>query len=151
MSALLQNLLISHVIFGLLGIIAFYGVWMGLMKRVISLKFLRQFSFLGFIFLMLSWLTGGYYYVIYYGKAVKPVIKSGQFPWAHLIFMEAKEHIFLFLPFLSLVTFAVLMFLGRRLEKNPALKRSLIWLAGVIVVLGIVITLSGMIISGAVK
>ncbi|GAF92536.1 unnamed protein product, partial [marine sediment metagenome] len=34
---------------------------------------------------------------------IKPLIKEGPWPWAHAIFMEAKEHIFLFLPFLALL------------------------------------------------
>lgn len=44
-----------------------------------------------------SWIAGGYYYVVYYGSLVKPSIKSGSAPWAHSIFMEVKEHIFLFI------------------------------------------------------
>lgn len=146
----MQFNLISHIVFGLLGIISFYAVWTALLKQRLALKFLRLSSLAGLISIFLSWISGGYYYVLYYGEEVKRTIKAGQYPWAHSLFMEAKEHIFLFLPFLAAVVFAVIFFVGERLGLEPKLKRPLIFVTGLLVVLGIVITLSGMVISGAV-
>ena len=106
---------------------------------------------LSFVSFLISWLVGGYYYAIYYGKAAKPLILKGSYPWAHTFFMEAKEHIFLFIPFLAAAMFVALLILVERIEGEASLKKALTWLAGVIVVLGIFMALSGIIISGAVR
>ena len=110
-------MLVAHIILGLIGIGAFYAVWMGLLKKVPKLAFLFWASLLGFLSFIASWLTGGYYYVEYYGGAVKPIIKAGEYPWAHLVVMEAKDVIFLFLPILG---FCLLYGLGvERLVLRP--------------------------------
>ena len=151
MSLLLQYNLIGHVIFGLLGVIAFYAAWMALLKQNFSLKFLRFLSGAGLTFFLLSWLSGGYYYVQHYGNVVKPTIKAGQYPWAHSVIMETKEHIFLFLPFLAAVVFLVFWLLGERIGEEPKLKRPLVFLVGLIAVLGMAITMAGITISGAAR
>lgn len=151
MNIFLKTLLAVHVIIGVTGVIAFAGAWMNMLKHKLPLKFLTWSSAVGFAAFITSWFTGGYYYAIYYGTAAKPIILKGQYPWAHSFFMEAKEHIFLFLPFLAAALFIAFLMLGERIETETSLKRALAWLAGVIVVLGISMTLSGVIISGAVR
>ena len=49
--------------------------------------------------------------MVYYGGAVRRIIKEGDFPWAHLVFMEVKEHAFLLLPFMSLVLTLIFFFI----------------------------------------
>ena|SRR3989344_4249570 len=153
MSVLLQFSLISHIFLGLLGIILFYAVLMVLFKPIDfkRIKFLRRVSLLGLISFLSSWILGGYYYVVYYGNIVKPLIKKSAYPWAHSIFMEAKEHIFLFLPFAALVAVLIFYILGEELEQKPAIKKTVIILSSLIVVLGAIMALMGIIISGAVK
>ena len=151
MNPFFKTFLAIHVIIGLIGVIACAGVWINMLKRNPSLKFLKWSSAVGFISFIVSWFIGGYYYAIYYGKTVKPLIMKGPYPWAHSFFMEAKEHIFLFLPFLAVALFIALLMLGERIEAEAPLKKALTWLAGVIVVLGISMALSGIIISGAVR
>jgi|SRR3989344_1059500 len=151
MSTLLKTFLAFHVILGVAGAIAYAGVWMNLLKQKLPVRFLQWASAIGFFSFLISWVIGGYYYAIYYGKAVKPIIIKGQYPWGHSFFMEAKEHVFLFLPFLAAVMFVTLLIAGNRIETEAPLKRALIWLAGIIVVLGIIMALSGVIISGAVR
>ena len=65
--------------------------------------------------------------------------------------MEAKEHVFLFLPFLAATLFVAILVLDERIETEASLKRALGWLAGIIVVLGTFAAISGIIISGAVR
>jgi hypothetical protein len=36
-----------------------------------------------------------------YGSQVKPIILAGLHPWVHKVVMEAKEHIFIFLPIIA--------------------------------------------------
>lgn len=151
MNNLFKILLISHIFLGLGGVITSYVVWMGLLKKKISVKFLRSASLISLVSFLLSWLTGGYYYAIYYGQAVRSVIKNGQYPWAHSIFMEAKEHIFFFIPFLAAVIFIIFYFLSDEVETDGQFKKAVMFLSGLTAVLGIIITLSGLIISGAVR
>lgn len=148
MSALLQTLLISHVIFGVIGVIALYAVWMGLLKRAPAISFLRYSSFAAFFSFIVSWLSGGYYYVAHYGSAVKPIIKEGAFPWAHLIIMEVKEHIFLVLPFASLTLFLLLLLGSERITTDAMFKRRVVWLAGIVTMIGIFITIAGVVVTG---
>lgn len=153
MIVLLKYSLVGHIFLGLLGIIFFYAVLMILFKQVDEkrLKFLKLYSLGGFISFILSWLTGGYYYFLYYGAAVKPTIIAGKYPWAHSIIMEAKEHIFLFLPFAALAITLMFYFFGDRIEQNQNIKKSAILFSAIIVVIGTLIALMGIIISGAVR
>ena len=65
--------------------------------------------------------------------------------------MESKEHVFLFLPFLYLVLAIVISGFSDRLTAQPDLKKQLALLAAINAILGIIITLSGVVISGAVR
>lgn len=143
--------LILHVLLGVVGVVASYAVWLALLKRTVNVVSARGWSLLAALSYVLSWLTGGYYYVTYYGSAVKPVIKAGAFPWAHTMFMEWKEHIFLFLPFLALVVFLALFFAGERVVGDQRLKRELATLGGVVSALGTIVALAGVVVSGAVR
>lgn len=151
MSSFLQYLLVGHVLFGLLGTIAFYAVWMGLLKKRENLSFLRGSALAGWLFFLLSWASGGYYYTTYYGRAVKPLIKAGQFSWAHSVVMETKEHVFLFLQFLAAVVFLLLWLAGEDLGSKPRLARPLTFLTGFLTVLGTALALAGVVISGAAR
>lgn len=151
MTIFLKTFFALHVIIAMIGVIAYAGVWMNLLKQKLPVRFLQWSSAVGFVSFIISWFAGGYYYAIYYGAAAKPVILKGNYPWAHTFFMEAKEHIFLFLPFLSAAMFITLFMAGGHLETEAPLKKALAWLAGVIAVLGIILAVSGVIISGAVR
>src|SRR3989344_1705596 len=97
-----------------------------------------------------SWLAGGYYYVVYYGVLVKPVIKSGVAPWVHNIIMETKEHIFLFvIPLAMTVLFIAL--LEKEDMERLGLRRLTLWLSGVVAVLGLLIGAMGFVISAAAR
>ena len=151
MSTLLQFSLTTHIILGLVGIIAFYAILIGILKKEPSLAFLRYSSIIGFLSIMASWISGGYYYVVYYGNAVKPIIKEGDYPWAHLVFMEVKEHAFLMLPFISLVLTLVFLLIGERILMDNRLKNSVAFLAAVATIVGTFIALSGIIITGGAR
>jgi len=80
---------------------------------------------------------------------VKPRIVSGEFPWAHKIFMEAKEHVFLLIPFLAVV--ALFSVYALREVENPALKSAASALIATALVLGVLVAAAGVIISGGVR
>ncbi len=151
MSELFTFLLISHVIMGITGVAASYAVWLGLLKKSPSLGFLKKASALAFFSYLVSWFSGGYYYVLYYGGIQKPIILAGAYPWAHKIFTESKEHIFLFFPFAALALMIVLWKGNQDLSQNEGLRKALAFLAGAITILGLFVALSGIIMSGAVR
>lgn len=151
MTSTLVFLLVSHVIIGLVGVMASYAVFTGLLKRKISLWFLKVSAWIAYLAYIFSWLMGGIYYIAYYGGSVKPIIKAGEYPWAHTVIMESKEHIFLFLPFLSFVILLILLLKGETLKTDVTLKRALTFVAGISALLGIIIALGGVLISGAAR
>lgn len=89
----------------------------------------------GLAFVAASWVVGGYYYVNVYGAAVKSVIKEGPTPWAHLIFMETKEHVFLFLPFIGATATALAFTYGGRLTEDASARKGFLALAGLSVLM----------------
>ncbi|PIP73032.1 MAG: hypothetical protein COW88_03460 [Candidatus Lloydbacteria bacterium CG22_combo_CG10-13_8_21_14_all_47_15] len=145
----MTTFLIAHIVIGLIGVMASYAVLMGLLKKRLSLAFLKTAGFAAFLAYITSWVTGGYYYVLRYGPVVKPIIKDGGSPWAHAFFMEAKEHIFLFMPVLAFVLWVLFVAAGARIEKDARFKSAIIALASLVTALGIYVALSGVVISGA--
>jgi hypothetical protein len=151
MTLLFLNALVWHILFGTAAIVAYAGLPLLLKGKELNIRILKIYSFLGFLGFVGSWIFGGYYYSLYYGKAVKPGIVEGATPWIHKILMESKEHVFLFLPFLAFLVLILVNFFPKELARNQKLKNSLILLCVLIVTLGIVITLSGVAISGSVR
>ena len=141
----------THVIAGIIGLCASYALLMALFKRVPSLAVLRISSLVAFLSYFLSWLAGGYYYVFYYGANVKPVIQGGDYPWVHAVFMESKEHLFLFLPILTLALTLVFFFLGNDALVNRRTRHGIIAVASLIAVIALFVTLSGILISGSTR
>lgn len=68
----------------------------------------RLAALAGIVFIFGAWSAGGFYYVEIYGSEVKPFIEEGPWPWAHQAVMETREHVFLFLPFLSVLAFSIM-------------------------------------------
>src|SRR3989344_3354306 len=137
-----------HATFGEIAAFAFLWTLVELIepskKRIDRAKIAAS---IGVIFIFLSWIVGGYYYVNYY-KDVKPIIKEGPAPWAHGIAMETKEHIFLFLPFLAILTNALIR--KKDLIKDNKARRSALLLSGLIFLLAIAMAgLGFMVSSGA--
>lgn len=149
MPDLFQNLLIWHVLFGLTGIVLFAVLLLKLFKENFNLRWAEIISFLGFLSFTLAWIAGGRYYIEYYGESVKPIIKAGDYPWAHGIVMETKEHIFLFLPFLAFIIFLIFLFAGQLVKSEFRLKKVISFLTFFILTLGVLIAAMGMFISGA--
>lgn len=151
MTQALQTYLSIHVLIGVTGIMASYMTLMWLFKREIPLKSLKFTSLLAFLTYITTWITGGYYYVVYYGGNVKPIIKEGPTPWVHLIIMEVKEHIFLFLPLLSFVILLVVWMKGDKLSENKKLRNALALVALITFLIALFMALGGVLISGSAR
>lgn len=93
-----------HAIFGELSAVLFLWTFVELYRGVdqTNVSRVRRISLAALVSLALSWIVGGNYYLTGY-QQIKGVIVEGPQPWSHLIAMEAKEHIFLFLPGLAIL------------------------------------------------
>lgn len=110
-----KNLVLFHSITG--GLSALLLVWIiieMLYPADRSLGRARIASYLTALLITAGcWIAGGYNYLTVYGSQVKPVILAGPHPWAHEVVMEAKEHIFVFLPIIAFALSITLFALDR--------------------------------------
>ncbi len=148
MTTVLAATLAIHVISGVVAIGIHNVVLMHLLKRVPNYVFVARMAWAAVWLFMLSWATSAYYYVTYYGSAVKPRILAGNTPFAHTLFMEAKEHIFLLLPFMAVSIALCVTYL--RSYDDDALRKSTAILTLTALGYGIAITAAGMFISGSI-
>ncbi|MBL7045915.1 MAG: hypothetical protein ISR99_02710 [Parcubacteria group bacterium] len=148
MSNVFATMLVTHVVVGIIGVSATYALLMAILKKKPSLWFMKLSALIAFLSYLVSWGFGGYYYVLRYGSEVKPIINAGDYPWAHGIFMESKEHLFLFIPVLIFVSLLILWTHGHEVIANKDLKRALAFLIFITFLLALFVTLSGIIVSG---
>ena len=139
-----------HLGFAIVGIDAFLWLLGKLKDDGGSRRSWLVTAWVGVAAFVLSWLAGGYYYVVYYGTLVKPVIKSGVAPWAHEIIMETKEHIFLFVIPLAMTVLFITM-LEKEDTERLKLRHLTMWLTGAVVILGFLIGAMGFVISAAAR
>jgi len=151
MSQILQISLIIHILSGLAGIVSFTAFVLLISRKEFDLKKLKIYSVLGTVSFFITWIAGGYYYTLYYGGSVKPLIVGGALPWAHKVVMESKEHLFLMLPFLSLAVMAVVFVYGMQFAQNQALTWALSKVTIALTGIAIFMAVAGFAISGSVR
>lgn len=139
-----------HLGFAIIGLDAFFWLLGKVQDNVGTPTSHRRIALVGTLGFVLSWLTGGYYYVHYYGNLVKPIIKNGAAPWAHTIIMETKEHIFLFIIPLAITVLFLTMLTSAEAEQLQVRTQTL-WLIRIIVGLALLIGAFGFIISAAAR
>lgn len=139
-----------HLFFAIVGIDAFLWLLGKYKDDSGSFKSRIITALVGVSAFIVSWFAGGYYYVVYYGTLVKPIIKSGTAPWIHDIFMETKEHIFLFIIPLAMTVLFVTLIDKKEIERLK-LRRLASWLTGTVAVLGLLIGAMGFAISAAAR
>ena len=145
----MNPLIFLHAIAGLLGTIAFVWVLLELKKPAPeNYAMAHTAAALGVMLLLFSWAMGGYHYVTVYGPQVKPLVKE-TLAWVHDIGTESKEHLFLFLPFLALADLALIDYAFRK--KSLAALKIARTLAAAIVVLGLIITVEGFLITNTAR
>ena len=96
-----EIILMLHPTFGVLALIAAVWVFVETLN-VNNMNYgrIRSASVLVAIFMWLTYIIGGYWYVVFYGEE-KAIIKAGPWPFSHSFFMETKEHLFLMLLLLA--------------------------------------------------
>jgi hypothetical protein len=140
-----QGVMMSHVVFGVLGILFAVAVFMDTLNaNERNMGRIQILSLVVAVCMILSFLIGGYWYVTFYGHD-RDIIKAGQWPWAHNYFMEVKEHLFFIILMLSLYLPIAAFKNGPLTDKN---KRNLILgIAMLIILMGLFTEGAGGIIS----
>jgi hypothetical protein len=145
-----KTLVLLHSISGGLAVLVL--VWIILEIRYPtdrSLSRARVASYLSaFLITAGCWIVGGYNYLTAYGSQVRPVILTGPRPWAHEVVMEAKEHIFVFLPIIAFALSITLSTLYRNTFQDDAKsRRALTMIACLALFMVLLMFLMGAIIS----
>ncbi|HEY4504234.1 MAG TPA: hypothetical protein VJI73_00500 [Candidatus Paceibacterota bacterium] len=153
MLSLLQSkpvLIGLHLGFAIVGIDAFLWLLGKIWDKGGSVKARMITALIGVLAFVASWIAGGYYYVVFYGTLVKPVIKEGLAPWAHNIIMEVKEHIFLFIIPVAITVLFITLLSDDEIE-NLGLRQVSVALAMIVAGLGLLIGAMGFVISAAAR
>jgi len=143
-----ELLLMAHVSFGVGCILAAVWVFVDVLNVSESNQArIRLVSRAAAVFMWLAFVIAGYWYVFDY-PADKAIILKGPWPFAHRFFMETKEHLVILL--LLLATFLPIAANGN-LATNKDARRVVLWVAGLIVLLGLTAEGDGGIIAMGVK
>ena len=143
-----EIILMLHPTFGVLAILS--SVWVfveALNASSANIARLRTAGVLTAILMWLTYIVGGYWYVVFYG-ADKSIIKDGPWPIAHGFFMETKEHVFLML--LLMATFLPIVAYGD-IIKSRTTKNLVLWVSALVVLTGLAMEGAGAFISMGVR
>lgn len=144
----MDTLIGLHAFLGEAGALAFLWVFIEVLNASeSSVRRARLAALLGTLFLLGSWFAGGLHYLTDYATIVKPVIKAGPLPWAHTVITETKEHVFLFLPFLAILTWGLLNRYKNELIQNRNVRKAVRVLSLLIVLMAFAMAGMGVIIS----
>ena len=140
--------LLLHPTFGVLGMLATVWVFVEVLNASEdNVMRMRTLAKLSTVLIWLAYITGGYYYVLYYG-ADKAIIKAGPMPWAHGLFMETKEHLF----FLTLILATYLpVAVSGPVDKSPAVRKLSLWTSAGVTLLVLAMEGAGAVISMGTK
>lgn len=143
-----EGLMMVHVLFGMLCIVAAVWVFVDVLNvSEANIARIRMLSVAVAVFMWLAYLIGGYWYVTQY-YADKAIILKGPWPWAHNFFMEMKEHVLLGL--LLLTTYLPIA-AASNLVANKSARTLVLWVVGLIALIGVGMDGSGAIIGLGVK
>jgi hypothetical protein len=93
----------AHVFFGVLGFMLAIAIFVYVLHaNAKNIAKIKKMSILVPLFTALSYLIGGWWYVVYYSHE-RDIIRAGPWVWAHSFFMEFKEHMFFVLLMLSIL------------------------------------------------
>jgi hypothetical protein len=143
-----EIILMGHVMFGVGCLLATVWVYVDTLNvSEANLARIQKMSRAAAAFMWLAFLVGGYWYVNFY-KSDKAVILKGPWPFAHNFFMETKEHLVIML--LLLVTYLPIA-AAANLATSKDARRVVLWVAGMIVLLALMMEGHGAMIAMGVK
>ncbi len=140
----IQASLMVHVLFGVLGILLAVALLVYILNtNEKNVARIRGLSLLTALSMILSYLIGGWWYVVYYAHE-RDIIKAGAWKWAHTFFMEFKEHFFFVLLFLSILLPIIAYRNDLMVREN---RKFLLLVTALVVIIGLVMDGSGAVIS----
>jgi len=141
-------ILLAHASMGVLGTLSALWVFVeALNAREGNAQRIRRIAGAVAIFMGVTCILGGYWYLHFY-PAERALILKGPWPFAHNLFMETKEHLFLMTMILS---FYLPIAAQDRLFSNAAARRMVLCVAMLIVLTGLAIEGAGAVIDHGVK
>jgi hypothetical protein len=141
-------ILLAHAAFGVLATLS--AVWVfveALNARDQNLQRIRAAALAVAIFMVAAWIFGGYWYLHFY-PAEKAMVLRGPWPFAHNVFMETKEHLFLMTLILS---FYLPIAARDKLASNAAARSMVLSVAALIALSGLALEGAGAVIDHGVK
>ncbi len=143
-----EFILMLHPTFGVLALIAAVWVFVDTLNATdTNSGRIRNMSVLVAVLMWLTYIAGGYWYVVFYGGE-KAIIKQGPWPFSHSFYMEMKEHVFLMLLLLS--TYLPIVAWNDIVNQLPS-RKLLLWTSAIVIVLSLVMEGAGAIIIMGVK
>jgi len=141
-------ILLAHAFLGVIGSVAALWVFVeALSAKPESGRRIQTAALVTAVCMAAAWICGGYWYVQFY-PAEKVLILKGPWPFAHNLFMETKEHLFFITGILA---FLLPITTRENLYANPAARKLVLSVAGLIVVTGLAVEGAGAIIDHGVK
>ena len=143
-----ELILMAHVMFGVACLVTTIWVFVDVLNVSEANQYrIRKMSCDAAVFMWIAFLIAGYWYVFSY-KADKAIILKGPWPFAHTFFMETKEHLVIML--LLMVTYLPIA-AANNLSANKDARRVVLWVAGMIALLALMVEGDGAIIAMGVK
>jgi hypothetical protein len=141
-------IVLAHAAFGVTGCMAALWVFVeALSASSENIRRIQTAAIVAAVCMAAAWICGGYWYVQFY-PADKALILKGPWPFAHNLFMETKEHLFFVTAILA---FLLPMTTREKLYSNPAARKLVLSVAGLIIVTGLAVEGAGAVISYGVK
>jgi hypothetical protein len=148
MSNFSDVILMTHVLFGMLCIVTSVWIFVDVLHaNEANQARIRTMSLAVAVFMWLAYFIGGYWYVVFYSTD-KALILKGPWPYAHNFFMEMKEHVALML--LLLATYLPIA-ASNNLFSNKSARSVVLYVAGLIVLIGMTLDGAGAIIGMGAK
>jgi len=143
-----ELVLMAHVLFGVACLVTTVWVFVDVLNfSETNQDRIRKMSCAAAVFMWLAFLIAGCWYVFSY-KVDKAIILKGPWPFAHNFFMETKEHLVILL--LMLVTYLPIA-AASNLAASKDARRVVLWVAGMVVLLALMMEGDGGIIAMGVK
>ena len=141
-------ILLAHAGFGVAGCMAALWVVVEVLNaKPQNARRIQIAALLAAVCMAGAWMSGGYWYIQFY-PSEKALILKGPWPFAHNFFMETKEHLFFVTGILA---FLLPIATRENLSSNPAARKLVLSIAGLILVTGLAVEVAGAIINPGVK
>lgn len=147
-STMTELILMAHVLFGVACIVTTVWIFVDVLHASETNQArIRKMCWAAAVFMWVAFGIAGYWYVVFY-KVDKALILKGPWPFAHSFFMETKEHLVIML--LLLVTYLPIA-ASNNLVANKDARRVVLWTAGMIALIALMMEGEGAMIAMGVK